>query len=77
MPIPFAITAISISYPDIAENYYNNNLSKRIFLLIGIFYHTGADPTYPPISRQRLRCSQFTGLGWVGSMGHFLAHPLM
>jgi hypothetical protein len=51
------ITAISGSYPDIAAN--SNAILLKHFPLIsfGIFYPTGADPTYPLILLQRLRCS--------------------
>jgi hypothetical protein len=50
MPIPFAIKAISGTYPDIALNYYE----KSFLNLIGIFYPSGE-----PISPQRLRLSPF------------------
>jgi hypothetical protein len=63
MPILFAITAISGSYPDITVNYY-----EKIFIsLIVIFY-----PSDEPISPQRLRCSPFAVVHY-SFMGHFLA----
>jgi len=63
MPIPFAITAISGNYPDIAANYY-----EKIFIhLISIFYPLGE-----PISLQRLRRSPFAVV-LCSFMGQFLA----
>jgi hypothetical protein len=63
MPIPFAITEISGTYPDISVNYY-----VKVFIhLIGIFYPSGE-----PISLQRLRCSPFAVVHF-SFMGHFLA----
>jgi len=63
----FASTTISGTYLDIVLNYPNNNLCKKIFLLIGIFYPTGES-----ISLQRLRCSPFA-VDYYSFMGHFLA----
>jgi hypothetical protein len=54
MPIHFAITAISGTYPDIAVNFDKYSFGKRLFILIGIFYLTGE-----PISPHLLRCSPF------------------
>jgi hypothetical protein len=62
MPIPFAITSISGTYPDIDVNYH----VKIIVHLIGIFYPLGE-----PISLQRLRCSPFAVVHY-SFMGHFL-----
>jgi hypothetical protein len=68
MPIPFTITAISGTYPDMAVSYYE----KAYFNLIGIFYPPGE-----PISPQWFRRSPFAVVhsrpDLPSFMGHFLA----
>jgi hypothetical protein len=63
MPIPFTITAISGTYPDMAVSYYE----KAYFNLIGIFYLPGE-----LISPQWFRRSPFAVVHY-SFMGHFLA----
>ncbi len=51
------ITAISEGFPDLASYSYAIELKHFLYVYIGIFFPLGADPTYPPISPQSLRCS--------------------
>jgi len=41
MPIPFAITAISDNYPDIAVNKSIIFFLRTLYIFIGIFYPSG------------------------------------
>jgi len=54
MPIPFAITAISGNYPDIAVNKSIVLFLRTFYIFIGIFYPSGE-----PISPHLLRCGLF------------------
>jgi len=54
MPIPFAITAISGNYPDIAVNKSITLFLRIFYIFIGIFYPSGE-----PISPHLLRCGLF------------------
>jgi hypothetical protein len=55
MPIPFAITAISGSYPDIAANYHE----KTYLILISIFTLRANQSHHNDFVAARV--------GWVGS----------
>ena len=46
-------------------------ISKKYFYKHRLFYPSGADPTYQPISLHRLRCSPFAVV-YYSFMGHFL-----
>jgi len=54
MPMPFAITAISSNYPDIAVNKSIILFLRTFYIFIGIFYPLGE-----PISPHLLRCGLF------------------
>jgi len=73
MLIPFVITAISTTYPDMAEN--KNRISfLSLHLNIGAG-RIGISVFYPPgepISLQQLRCRPFAVV-YYSFMGHFLA----
>jgi amino acid permease len=67
MPIPFSITAISGTFPDMAVCYYE----KTFIILIGIFYPLG-EPILQGGVGWRLHRSPFVVVHY-SFMGRFLA----
>jgi len=53
-------------------NQFDNSVSLVFIVIVDIFHPSGADPTYPPISLQSLRCSPFEVVYYI-FMGHGLA----
>jgi hypothetical protein len=67
MSILGSIKAISNIYIILSVNHLDNSVSNCILLVIDIFYLSGADPTYPPISPYKLRCKEFAvdNYSWI------------
>jgi hypothetical protein len=63
---------ISKCYIVFSEYSFTYCISYVIFIIVDIFYPTGADPTYQLISLQSLRCSPLAVVHY-SFVGHFLA----